>query len=137
VVWHVAQFAAANGVLPVRQVAAGNSAGRRRDIRQSIVAADVTQGARSRNVQPRQRESRGAVIEYAGGPSRDGVASRTLRRRRGETSRHVIRHVAANGLRAQERSRVAGVAIARAERVVVAYVTRRTGRRRRRHVCSS
>ncbi len=117
------------------QVAAGVSAGRRRDI-QSVVAADVAQRARHARVAVGQRETRCGVIEYARGPRRDRVARGTLRPRRRKSRRHVIRHRTADRRGALKRRGMAPVTIRRIQRVVVAHVARRARRRRRRHVRS-
>jgi len=81
-----------------------------------------------------QRKSGGRVIEHAGCPGGDRMAGRALRGRRRETCRYVIRNIAANRRRALERGGVASIAIRRVQRVVVAHVAGRAGRRRRRHV---
>ena len=116
------------------QMATGISAISRRN-RQCIVVVDVAQGASYAGVCIGQRESGGVVIEDSRGPGGDRVAGRTGGSSGWETSRDVIRNVAANRRCALENSRVASVTIGGIERVVVVHVAGRARRWRRRHVC--
>jgi len=85
------------------QMATGISAISRRN-RQCIVVVDVAQGASYAGVCIGQRESGGVVIEDSRGPGGDRVAGRTGGSSGWETSRDVIRNVAANGRSALESS---------------------------------
>jgi len=77
------------------------------------------------------------VIENSRGPGGDRVARGALRRRRRESSSNVIWNITANGCSALECRRVASITIRRAERIIIAHVTRGTRGRGRRHVSAS
>ena len=76
-----------------------------------------------------QREASRAVVEVPSGPGGDGVARRASRGRRGESCSNVVRHVAAERLRAGPRGLVATHAIGRTQRVVIVDVAGSAGRR--------
>lgn len=108
----------------------GIAAVRRLDI-QRVIIVDVALRARGHLacrrhlVRIRQRETRGRVIECRVGPVRGVVATGALRSR--EARGHVIRHRAAQGLRARPLRLVASVAvrICCRQRVVVVHMARR------------
>ena len=120
--------------LPGGEVAAGVAAIRRLNA-QCVVAADVTLRAsrhftgRSHLVRIRQREARGAVIKLAVGPNGDGVAGGAGRCGCGERRCHVVRHRAAECLRAVPGGLVAAhaVGIRGSQRIVVVYVAESAG----------
>src|ERR1700682_3933216 len=75
--------------------------------------------AGNRGVSPRQRKTRGAVVERAGSPGGNGMARGTLRGRGRESCRDVIRYISTDGGGALEGSRVAAIAVRGIQRVVV------------------
>ena len=83
-----------------------------------------------------QQEPGRAVIEDSRSPSCNRVARRASRGSRREPGRNMVRHRAADGRRAEKSGLVAAVTIRGIERVVVAHMARRAGRRRRGHVRS-
>ena len=118
------------------QVAAGISAiGRSNG--QSIISADVAQGASHGCVGVGQREARGTVVEHACGPGCNGMARGAGRRGRWESSCDVVGNCAADCRGANENRRMASVAVGRTQRVIVADVAGRAWRRRWRYVSAS
>src|ERR1700730_18869452 len=79
----------------------------------------MAQGAGDRGVSPRQRETRGAVVECASGPGGNGMAGGALRGRRREARSHLIGYISTDGSGALERSGVAAIAVRGIQRVVV------------------
>ena len=94
------------GAVPRRQVAAHAVRVRRS---QSVIAADVAQGAGCRGVGADQCKARGAVVKLAVRPVDHVVAGGALRCR--EARGNVIRNIAAESLRAGPGRLVAAVAI--------------------------
>ena len=84
-----------------------------------------------------QRETGCVMVKNSSCPRRDRMAGGAGRRRRRESSRDVIRNVAANRRGALESRRVAAVAIGGIQRVIVAHMAGRARRRGRRHVRAS
>ena len=125
------------GLLPGGEVAARVAAIIGLD-RKSVVAVNMASSAArslacgSQLVRVGQRETSGAVIELAIGPSGDGVATGAGRCRSREIGGHVIRDVAAETLRFVPVRSVAGQAIGGIQSVVVFDVARyaRSGSRR-------
>ena len=97
----------------------------------------MTQSAGHTGVPIRQRKAGGIVIKNSRGPGGDRVASGAGGCRRWESSRDVVRNVAADCGGALESSRMASVTICRAQRVVVADVAGCARRGGRRHVRSN
>jgi len=89
----------------------------------------MARAALNRSVQSGQRETRGAVVEYARGPGGDRMAGGALRCRGWKARGHVVGHVAPDGRGAHKRRGVAAIAIRRTQRVVVIDVALRAGRR--------
>ena len=123
------------GLLPGRQVAARVSAIGRRD-RQSIVIANVAQGACHCGMAIRQRETGCTVIENSGGPSCNRMAGCALRGPGWKSRRDVVRYVPAKRLGALECCLMASITIRRTESVVVVHMAGSAGRRRRGHMRS-
>jgi hypothetical protein len=97
--------------------------------RQIVVSVDVAQSALHVGVSLCQREASRAVVEVTSRPGGDGVAGRASRGRRGESCSNVVRHVAAERLRAVPGGLVATHAVVRAQRVVIVDVAGSAGRR--------
>ena len=128
------------GTLPSRQVAAGiaaigglNGEGK--------IAVDVARSATGNFaavgdelVRVGKGETGGAVIEFAVGPSGDGVAGRASCGGGREIRGDVIGNIAAEGLRLVPVGLMAGEAIGGIQRIIVVDVAGSTGRRRGRHV---
>ena len=122
-------------LLPGRQVAARIAAVGRLDA-ETIVAAHVALRAgadlagRRHLMRIGQWETSRALIELAVGPGGDGVTRGAGGRSGGEIRRHVIGHVAAQGLRATPRGLVAAHAIGGCQTVIIVNVALRAGRGR-------
>jgi len=107
---------------------------------QTVVATDVALRALRNLAGGRhlmrvgEREAGGAVIEDAGSPSGDGMATGAGTGGGGEVCGHVVRHIAAHGLRAVPGGLVATHAIGRGETVIVVDVAGSAGRGIGRHV---
>jgi hypothetical protein len=120
-------------LLPGGEMALRVSAVRRLS-RQIVVSVDVAQSALHVGVSLCQREASRAVVEVTCRPGGDGVATRASRGRGGESRSNVVRHVAAERLRAVPGGLVATHAVVRAQRVVIVDMAGSAGRRIRRHV---
>ena len=79
----------------------------------------MAQGAGDRGVSPRQRETRGAVVERSSSPGSYRMAGGALCSRGWEARSNVIRYISTDSSSALERSCVAAIAFCRIQRVVI------------------
>lgn len=118
VVWHGAvRLRELHRAVVIRHVAARAQCRHVRAV--AAVRGGVAGRARHTGVESRQREGRGVVIERRARPIRRGMADRAIG---WEGGGNVVRHRAADGLRAVPVRQMAGVADRRRQRVVVADV---------------
>ena len=75
--------------------------------------------AGNHSVSPRQRKSRGGVVEFSRSPGGNGMARGTLRGRYWEARSDVIRYISADSSGALESGGVAAIAVRGIQRVVV------------------
>ncbi len=115
------------GLLPLGKVAAGIAAVRRSRL-QIVIVVDVAGSTGHVGVAVRQQEARSAVIEFAVGPSGNGVAAGASRGCRREAGGDVIRDIAADGLGLVPIRCVARHAIGRIQSVIIVHVAGGAGR---------